>query len=399
MITSTNFDIDFIINKTPIPLEESETAFSIKESIYEVFPRGIITLKEPTGLLNESLVFTRGSEISLNIGKINNQKNNCNYFILKSNMHEPYTYGHYAGDIELLIMHSLNKNLVSKNNAYKGRISELIRNICSLYSFEEVIINDTSNDDTWYQLQQNDFQFIVDQLLPNAYSRNSNNSPYFFYIGTDNKVRFLNLQSMYDKVSLHTYDFKQKTFDNNIIQNNEILSVKTISKDYFNFYKNINRSIEFIDRQTGNKKIINDSIVNHLNLQGNKLNIKNEIQGYTKLQSLGFTENETNRNENILGQINFHNRESLFIDELYIVTPLNPLIHAGDKITVNLHYDKSKALLEKSNIYSGDYLIEEIEYIYDTKENKHYNSMKVGRTYINLTNDNRQYVLNKGLLA
>jgi len=399
MITYNNFDIDFIVENTSLPAEDCEMSFAIKESIYEVFPKGIITLKDLSGLIHESLIFSRGNKIKFNFGKNIGTKNYCNYMICKASMEDMYSYGHFAGDIIISMMHLFSGSLNSKSSAYKDRISNIINLLMSKYEFKNKIINDTSNDDFWYQLGQNDFKFIVDQLLPNAYSRNNNNSPFFFFVGTDNIVRFINLQHMYNQSSKHTYEYKQKTFQNNTIEGNEVYDIKVISKDYFTFYHNVNKQIQMVNRNTGESFNRNDFLLDHINLQGNKLNLKNITSGITEKKIMTFNENETSRNENIMGQINFQSRDSLFVDELFITAPMNPELHAGDKITINLYYDKSKVPIDKSNIYSGDYIIESVEYVFDFQTKKHYNVMTVGRTFLNLTNNNENYVLNKTLIG
>ena len=72
-----------------------------------------------------------------------------------------------------------------------------IKESAKKYNFDKIDIENTLNSGYWYQPYINDSEFIMNYLLPFAFSNSSQNTPFYCWIDSNNEFHFKSFQSMF----------------------------------------------------------------------------------------------------------------------------------------------------------------------------------------------------------
>ena len=381
MIYQDLYTIILKVDKTEISLDPVEYSLSIHESIHTLYPTATITMRDHTGLFQETLAFSSGLEIEIGFGDtktINTNKYSINY----DHLDKPEFPGYISGDVDLFLIQSSKFKQTIKSVAYKNRISLIVKKIMDTYDFTSLDINDTGNENIWYQSLITDDEFIQTRLLPYAYSNNSGKTPFYSFITNDNVYHFRNYKSMFDTGVECVIEYRIIKGDTgNENTTNELKRWKT---DLKSLYKNFNRQIISIDKQTGDLiEDENDSIIDYPLENNLKLPIVNIGNDYTGYIDEDFSYSETGDIESIQGKRIYEQRNSGFIDKFLLLQHFNPKLHAGLSIKLNIYSMNNDKL---STTYAGVYLIEDCEQIWDGEARRAYTKLIVSRKYLNVPN-------------
>lgn len=388
MVYEDLYIINLMINETRLEIEPQSYSFSTTENINSLYSTASITFEDNTGLLQEYLGTVPGVPIEIEFGNkdhLNKTKFKINFDALD----EPSSPGFITGKVDFFLIHEsfFQQQIVSK--AYKNRISKIVEKIMGNYNFSKIDIDDTGNEDTWYQPLITDAKFIQERLLPHAYSYNASLSPFYSYITSDNEYHFRNMKSMLDEGKLITIEYKNISGDSEEEKDrsaeNKTSSMKRWRTQYKNIWKIQDRSLFSIDRETGDLTEDEDSITQYPAQNNLKLPVMSKKAGFNSWHDDYMSESETGKVENQLGLRISSNKPGMLIDEFLLIQPFNPILHAGKAIQLNV-YTMNNEGSQISNNFSGPYIIVECEHVWDGESSRAYTKLIIGRKYISVAN-------------
>jgi len=397
-LNNTGYTANIYFNDTLLQVDPQDYSFSIIDNIDKFYCTAVFTFHDVTGFMQEFLNTTIGSRVSISFGD-NETLNTTHYRVLYDYLDSPQTVGHLNGSVDMFLIHEYFFEQKVLSTAYTGRISKIVKDLVGKYDFSSVDVNDTGNENTWYQTNITDAKFIQERLLPFAYSNNASDTPFYSYITTDNVYHLRNGKAIMDSTPVSTIKNIKLSGQNDSgnDERNYTSEIKRWRTNYKNiFTEQVNKVYSLnIDDGTLIEEV--DNLVDHppqANLKtpliiGNKNNVT----------SIQYTSNfipgtETGDTENEKGYINNRHRSEQFIDNLLILQMMNPKYHAGVTVQFNTYnIDKTKTELAKN--FSGKYIVMECEHIWDGESGNVYSKLLLGRKYINIPNS---YLLKDGLL-
>ena len=346
----------------------SPMSFSVIEfdSIYQFYPKVKFIVSDYEGIANEYLAFVDGTELEITFGADNDNMKKCKFVVAKNAVPQQKTSSNgIGGDFEIELIHDYFMKQYKKSNAYQSNISDIVSDIVSEYQFDSVDIENTLNSGYWYQPFVNDSEFIVDYLLPFAFSNSSQNTPFYAFIDSNNEFHFKSFNSMFTSTPLKEITYGTDPID--IIANDKIFysvnfSQLELSKikpyfncRYFSYDKDSNISLE------------NDTLLKYVKSQG-KYPIIGSSSDSTNIISL-YDEDinlDDTKNNNKGYAINLH-KDIVLPDKIMINTHLDKNLTCGNMITINMPTVTSNASEDKSLRNTSDYLIESSYHIWDSK--------------------------------
>ena len=203
----------------------SPMSFSVIEfdSIYQFYPKVKFVISDYEGVGNEYLGFINGTELEISFGATDDDIKKCKFVVAKDAVPQQKTSSNgIGGDFEIELIHDYFMKQYKKSNAYQSNISDIIKDITSKYQFDLVDVEDTLNSGYWYQPFVNDSEFIVDYLLPFAFSNSSQNTPFYAFINSNNEFHFKSFNSMFNSTPLKEISYGTDGVD--IIANDDIFS-------------------------------------------------------------------------------------------------------------------------------------------------------------------------------
>lgn len=381
-----HYVINIFYNDTRIDeISPEEFSFVISDSIYNLYPSGIFSIHDLASYFQEGLATVPGAKVRIEYGDKENL-NKCEFVVQQDELPEAEHHTILRGNVEIPLIHSWYNDQQITNKGYQDKISNIIDEITNEYSFEDKDIESTENNDYWLQCLQSNASFIKNTLLPNCFSINSNNTPFFAYITTDNIFHLRSFHSMTIKNTVATIAYKAQFLQkeqNEIEMRNRISSLKRWRENLKTVWNYKNRKIFKIDREDGTLQIEDDSITDHPSKGGFLIPIMNDHGNATGYANLQFTESETGRKQNLKGQSIHYLRDSLFVDYFQIILPFNPVMHSGDLVDMSIYLPENDASKLSQN-FSGKYVIVNCEHSWNKEDLTGYTNLIVGRKYVQL---------------
>lgn len=375
MIYREYYELDLKINDISLEFSPQELNFSIHDSIHNVFSSANIYINDTSGLMREFLFFNEGNKYSLTFGIKDLTTLNSDYIVESNESQDIITQGILSCKYKLNLLHNWYSYQEITNKAYTNRISLIVRELIQNYRFKSIIMNDTSNNTTWYQLGMNQKDFIEKVLLQNAYSFNMDGTTFVCFIDVDNNFQFRNIKSLFDSNPVAELVYAPQIKDNYSI--NVIQTIKPFSEGLLQTKKTLNRTVVYRDLQTGEISTDDDDIMTHpinsklpnskLPILGNN-NLKTDYKYYSwKYTNLG-------EKDSFQSRIYRDQYKGYFLDKFIIMVPFNPLLKSGSIVKLNLSYLNDKNQPEYGLYQSGNYLIEDCIHTWNA------NKQKIGTT-------------------
>ena len=348
--------------------ELSPMSFSVIEfdSIYQFYPKVKMVISDYSGVSNEYLAFVDGTELEITFGASDDSVKKCKFVVAKDAVPQQKTSSNgIGGDFEIELIHDYFMKQSKKSKAYQSNISDIVSKIVSQYQFNRIDIEDTLNSGTWYQPFVNDSEFIVDYLLPFAFSNSAQNTPYFAFIDSNNEFHFKSFYSMFNSTSIKELSYGTDGIE--IIAGDDIFYSVNFSqlelskiKPYFNCkYYNYDKSGNIVNKE--------DNLLKYTFSKG-KYPIIGSSNDTTELIGLydDDVKYDDTKNNNKGYTVNLH-KNVILPDKITINTHLNKNLVCGKTITINMPNVKSNSSISKSLRNSGKYLIESSYHIWDSK--------------------------------
>ena len=373
----------------------SPMSFSVIEfdSIYQFYPKVKFIVSDYEGIANEYLAFVDGTEVEITFGESDDTVKKCKFVVAKDAVPQQKTSSNgIGGDFEIELIHDYFMKQYKKSNAYQSNISDIISDIVSKYQFDSVDIEDTLNSGYWYQPFVNDSEFIINYLLPFAFSNSAQNTPFYAFIDSNNVFHFKSFNSMFNSTPLKEITYG--TYGIDIVANGNIFYSVNFSqlelskiKPYFNCrYYNYD--------EDGNISLENDSLLKYTKSQG-KYPIIGSSTNPTEIISLydNDIKQDDTKNNNKGFAINLH-KDVVLPDKITINTHLDKTLVCGNTIRVNMPNVTSNSSDTLSLRNTGIYLIESSYHIWDSKNAR--TMLVCSKQNVNLT---EQYRNNKLLFS
>ena len=373
----------------------SPMSFSVIEfdSIYQFYPKVKFIVSDYEGIANEYLAFIDGTEVEITFGESDDSVKKCKFVVAKNAVPQQKTSSNgIGGDFEIELIHDYFMKQYKKSNAYQSNISDIISDIVSKYQFDSVDIEDTLNSGYWYQPFVNDSEFIINYLLPFAFSNSAQNTPFYAFIDSNNVFHFKSFNSMFNSTPLKEITYGTNGID--IVANGNIFYSVNFSqlelskiKPYFNCrYYNYD--------EDGNISLENDSLLKYTKSQG-KYPIIGSSTNPTEIISLydNDIKQDDTKNNNKGFAINLH-KDVVLPDKITINTHLDKTLVCGNTITVNMPNVTSNSSDALSLRNTSTYLIESSYHIWDSKNAR--TMLVCSKQNVNLT---EQYRNNKILFS
>jgi hypothetical protein len=282
------------------------------------------------------------------------------------------------GQVSLQGIHPMYFSQETKNAFFSDRISEVINKIIKEYNFPKLDINDTGNDDDWYQTSMTDMEFIYQRLLPFAFSNNSNDSPFFCFIDLENIFHFRNYSSMFNtstNIKLHTNNPSGAVFKPTFVTD-----IKKIRKSSSLIKEDLHRKFSFLN-EAGTFEIEDDFIydypsdsktIPHRNFE----KITGHKFWYVANETVGKTDNQKGIQINSM-------RNSLDLEKYILTLYYNVDVQPGKVIDLQIF-----PTIDQTNAFpnlSGKFLIEKVYHSWNCNQSTFLTMIVVSRKSINIT--------------
>ena len=373
----------------------SPMSFSVIEfdSIYQFYPKVKFIVSDYEGIANEYLAFVDGTEVEITFGESDDSVKKCKFVVAKNAVPQQKTSSNgIGGDFEIELIHDYFMKQYKKSDAYQSNISDIVSEIASKYQFDSIDVEQTLNSGYWYQPFVNDSEFIINYLLPFAFSNSAQNTPFYAFIDSNNVFHFKSFNSMFNSTPLKEITYG--TYGIDIVANGNIFYSVNFSqlelskiKPYFNCrYYNYN--------EDGNISLENDSLLKYTKSQG-KYPIIGSSTNPTEIISLydNDIKQDDTKNNNKGFAINLH-KDVVLPDKITINTHLDKTLVCGNTITVNMPNVTSNSSDALSLRNTSTYLIESSYHIWDSKNAR--TMLVCSKQNVNLT---EQYRNNKILFS
>ena len=373
----------------------SPMSFSVIEfdSIYQFYPKVKFIVSDYEGIANEYLAFVDGTEVEITFGESDDSVKKCKFVVAKNAVPQQKTSSNgIGGDFEIELIHDYFMKQYKKSDAYQSNISDIVSEIASKYQFDSIDVEQTLNSGYWYQPFVNDSEFIINYLLPFAFSNSAQNTPFYAFIDSNNVFHFKSFNSMFNSTPLKEITYG--TYGIDIVANGNIFYSVNFSplelsqiKPYFNCrYYNYD--------EDGHISLENDSLLKYTKSQG-KYPIIGSSTNPTEIISLydNDIKQDDTKNNNKGFAINLH-KDVVLPDKITINTHLDKTLVCGNTITVNMPNVTSNSSDALSLRNTSTYLIESSYHIWDSKNAR--TMLVCSKQNVNLT---EQYRNNKILFS
>lgn len=355
MAVDDYYNLELFINNEIADLAPASYTFDLEDSIHMMYPRLNMYLSDTTGLMQEYFATGEGLQYQLEYGRLN-ETVKSKYVVMADSLPETLSAGVLNGTVKVELIHDYFDTQTIISNAYNNRISIIVRNLADKYRFRSINVNDTGNQRVWYQPMMNDVDFIEKILLPNAYSSNGFNSPFFCFVGLDNSFNFRNFKSMFDsspveEIYLSTQT-QESTQDPNLVRS---ISRVHVGADTTKKY----RSREFFTINKDNGELITNSYsITDIPSSIRTVPIIDTSDNLQSYYFQGSSPSSPTLDQDIIGDRNNSMRGSLFLDRFVVELSLNTNLRAGRVVNLDIRTFKDIDGDQDSLAFRGKYLIE-----------------------------------------
>ena len=346
----------------------SPMSFALTEfdSIYQFYPKVKFAISDYEGVINEFMGFVDGTSVEITFGRTKDECKSCKFTVAKNAVPQQQTSSNgTGGDFEIELIHDYYNTQFKKSKAYQSNISDIVSSIVKKYQFSNIDIDSTLNSGMWYQPFVNDSEFIVDYLLPFAFSNSSQNTPFYTFIDSNNEFHFKSFNSMFNSTPLKKLTYGTKGTD--IIANDKVLSSIDFSQLELSKIKPYYNCDYYSYDKDGGFNDFTDSLLDYNKTKG-KYPIIGSSENTTNLISLYDDDIKTDdtKNNNKGFRINLHN-EVVVPDKIIINTVLDKTLVCGHTVEISLPLPTSNSDSDKSLRNSGKYLIESSYHVWNAQ--------------------------------
>jgi hypothetical protein len=371
------------------------TEFLIKDSIFEYFPKMELSIIDDDSLFTETYYFTENINVNIELQDQEENKIKHNFYLSTCNLDENLSELYISGKLNMYLFSDFYKQDIVKSKSYNMNISDVVRKIMSSYNYPNLIpsikLSPTSNFDTWYQVQQFDYQFI-NKIRKYALNINNKNSPYYTFIDMNGSFNFKTVIDLLDQEPIAYYYF-------GILSEQDSKSYKRIMDYSFSMlgsgynYLNYNSKIYNVNKSGNyNKKEIKlDEKIKDNKIALNKLSIRKEsLDHTTSYRYYGIVDNPLQENH-YKGWINNEFINSISFPYRMFISLMFDATLASGKV-IQLYFNSIiKEKDNKATEYSGNWLILECTHTIQGSDNVMMTNLLLGKSSVKIYSDHKFY--------
>jgi len=358
LLYQNRFFIGVTVEGKDLDFAPSAYSFVIKDSIHNLYPTASITFRDLSGQFNEFMTFVDGVKVAITYG-LQDKNITCPFIITRNSMPEQISRTSAGGLLEIPLIHEYYFNQSKQSLAFNDEISNIIRKKAEKFNFKSINIDTTINKGIWYQPYLSDADFMVKNLLPFAYSSDSQSSPFYLYIDLNNNFYFKSYKKLYmDEKAI----YKLKLAPNVTVESmtaDVLYSFNPTQVSILDIKEELHRLLFNFD-SSGVYDDVQDTISDYPSSGTNKfIPITWDLNNLTNTVEL-LSEDiqmENTRNNNI-GLQNNSMKKAYNIDRVIMMCNLNTDLTSGKKIELNIPIGSDQDKIESSQRYTGNYLIE-----------------------------------------
>lgn len=336
-------------------------SLTMKDSIWHLYPTLQWDVQDSFGLYQEMSMFTDGMEVTASLGYLG-EFLHCPYILQTPIKPVSLSGGSLGGVVQNSLIHRYSERQEIKFHNWYDNISKIVQKLVNNFLFNSVNISTTTNEDYWYQYNLSDSQFIVKQLLPFAWSANSQDTPFFAFIDSANNFHFQDYLTLWDQTPIKAY---LQTPSDQVEDGIVVHNLQRVTPG--GMFLKQSRKINF-------HKFNNDGDMDTIETNINSFPSGGEIQKVpliadldllTDTEMLYDDESTSGKKNNNKGLQQFIYRNSLFLEKIVCTTPLNPTILAGKTIELYVYISDNNSAEQISSAVSGKYLIESVSHTWN----------------------------------
>lgn len=382
-----NYEIELNIEGQWADFMSSAYSFIMRDSIYSLYPEVKFSLEDATGLYQEFLMSLEGVQYDIKFG-IGEDFISCPYVVKGDSLPQGLNDGILSGNVDVDLTHRYYDQQTKISKYHYNRISAIVEDLAGDFPFNSVNVNGTGNEDAWYQPLVNDAEFMNDYLLPFAFSNNSDNSPFFLFIDSNNDFHFRNYKSLFEQNPVNTLLYandNQETASKIGIQNlrrirmGSTLTKKTRHREIYNFS----------DPETA--PTFQEDFVYSYPSSSKNIPIIATDGPVTDYLEYHYDLETTGQKENQKGFLIQSNRNRFFLEQFTVTLPLNPSLRAGKTVELEVFTSLDAQRTDYSQAYSGKYLIEESNHIWEGSDSVGYTSLVLVRRELNVPSSSYKF--------
>lgn len=396
------YEIEIKAANRIIKILPTSFSFMMRDSIYRIFPSITFELQDMSGLLQEFMATIEGQRVQISYGN-QDRVLVCPYVITKDSLLQIENPGIFSGRVDIEGLHAWYDDQEVLSIAYEDRISVIVRDLASEFPFsvspsiDEIHINDTGNESIWYRPFLDQADFIKNILLPNAYSNNANRSPFYCFITNGNVFNFRNMRDMFDSTPVQNLVYRIEQGENFALTAVNDIKRWRVGSDITHPMRR--RIVSYHDYTGTGSVTYEDEVLTDYRPPDNsrqKVPILDTNTFRTSYHDFGYEQREVGKQQNKQGQLHNSMRDTMILERLLITLPFNPFMSAGSTVNIDIYRigeDGEKVL---SKYFSGRYLIEECNQIWNGNQQKGFTKAILGRRYVDLPSS---YIVSENLIS
>jgi hypothetical protein len=380
------YEIEVKLNDALVEAVPTTFSFSMHDSIHNFFSDIIFNFSDISGVLQDLLLFSEGIKLDIKYGIKDSTILKNTYSIINDELNSTYANDTIGGSSVIKALNRFYDMLEIKSEAYNDRISNVIVDLMDVpgYTFADLTWNDTGNQSIWYRPLMNQKDFIEKILLPNAYSNNAADTPFFAYIDSNNEFNLRNYYSMISTTPKEIFELKNVGADS--ITSTSIIGLKRMKTGSLYNKKLRNRKLYSRNTETGEMEEETDFIYNYPSGSTNHLPIKKDDLDSDYFDLL-YEETEIGKLESYWGRTISSMKDTFFLERFILTTVFNPNLRAGDLIELRLPIKLQGNSSQLAENMSGFYLVEDSEHIWDGIGKNARSKLIVSRKFLTISNN------------
>lgn len=384
------FSFTIVVDSSVIPLNLTGFNISIQDSIYKLCPELVLSSNDISGIGHESRLNILGQEITFSI---DNSDSDIISFPMVNVLYETNkneTSNGLSGIFNFRFIHAAKfsdkrptayENLSPSNifSTLLGIINKNAGRFSGSKMKQPIVTIETTEQAVSYPLIYNpgydNEKFLNEILLPLSAKGGTNTTPYYAYINNENKAYFESLDTMLAKSPIKTLVFGDDLGNR---ENAAVLfTLNSFSQDYTKIESFIDTSFTWLNEM----QEIKEQDISLLKTIKPIAIIKKDTS--VTLESPESYDTIINADEEY-GKVNFNKRKGLLIDKLCVLTIMDLSLSAGNTVNVETYLNTPDVNKEKSDNYSGKFLIEASEHFWDASKLMGFTRLILGRTSMNI---------------
>ena len=224
MANFLGYNIDIQVQDADFDIFPTEVVIELEDNIHSFYNTARLGVNDPTGILREYGLFTRGAPVSIAISREDIEQNDFNSYVVQQvKLEDIATPGIISGDLHVSLIHSFRAQQQIASAAFEGELSAFVEQLIAEADFRETSIESTAFQRIWYRPLWTP-EHTIRKLLPEAFSLDASLTSFFAFVDSANVFHFESFETLWGTTETMELVYQPET--------PETTSSKTISEIY-----------------------------------------------------------------------------------------------------------------------------------------------------------------------